>query len=152
MNVKVLAMTASATPAWAARVDRAPSMRALLASLPDSAVVLAAAELEDELTVGDRAARGALVGPELDTTTAGVTEEAEPEAGTLEVVFEPEVVLPPGRYDGGGTALDGSVRAAVPQGIAWPPGWVAFGAGTVAPDAEAMVKRPVQRRSDAFSA
>ena len=127
-------------------------MRALLASLPDSEdlpVESGEAELEDELTLGDTAARGALVGLGLDTT-AGVTEEAEPEAGTLEVLFEPEVLLPP-RYDGAGTALDGSVRAPVPQGIAWPPGWVAFGAGTVAPVAEAMVKRPVQRRSVAFS-
>jgi hypothetical protein len=123
MNVKVLAMTASATPACAARADRAPSMRAPLASLPDSAGVLAeadGAELEEEMALCDTAATGALVGPGLDTT-AGVTEEAEPDAGTLEVLFEP-VVLPPGRYDGAGTALDGSVRAAVPQGIAWPPG------------------------------
>jgi len=118
MNVKVLAMTASATPACAARADRAPSMRAPLASLPDSAGALAeadGAELEEELALRDTAATGALVG-ELGTT-AGVTEEAEPDAGTLEVLFEP-VLLPPGRYDGGATALDGSVRAAVPQGIA----------------------------------
>ena len=72
----------------------------------------------------------------------------EDEAGTAEVLFEP---VPP-RYDGGGTALEGSTRAPFPQGIPSPSGWVGFGAGTVVPLASAMAKRPVQRRSEALAA
>lgn len=45
---------------------------------------------------------------------------------------------------GGGTALLGSVSAPVPQGIAAPPGCVAFVGGVVAPESDAMAKRPVQ--------
>ena len=151
MNVNAPAITASATPACAARADRAATMSAPLASFPESEAWVGEAdpELEEELAAGDKTI--VLVGAGLETAAAGVAGELEPEAGTLEVLFELEFPLPPGRYDGGATALDGSVRAPVPQGIGWPPGWVAFGAGTVPPVAEAMVKRPVQRRSVAFS-
>ncbi len=75
-------------------------------------------------------------------------DEAEPE-GAGEVSFEP---VPPGRCEGGGAALDGSVRAPVPQGFDSPSGWVLFGAGTVALLASAMAKRSVQRRSEALPA
>jgi hypothetical protein len=71
--------------------------------------------------------------------------------GELEadVLFEP---VPPGRYDGAGTALEASTRAPVPQGTPSPSGWVRFGAATVLPLASAMAKRPVQRRSEALPA
>jgi hypothetical protein len=114
----------------------------------DATVVAGAAEPELE-AVGaaddTAAARGVLVVVDFESVE-GATEGAEPE-GAAEVLLPP---LPPGRYDGGATALDGSARAPVPQGIAWPSGWVAFGAGTVAPVESAMAKRPVQRRSVAF--
>jgi hypothetical protein len=74
----------------------------------------------------------------------GTAEEAEGE-----VLFEP---VPPGRYNGAGTALEGSARAPVPQGIPSPSGWVRFGAATVVPFGNAMAKRPVQRRSEALAA
>jgi hypothetical protein len=74
--------------------------------------------------------------------------EAEPEADAGEVLFEP---VPP-RYDGGGTALEGSTRAPLPQGIPSPSGCVRFGAGTVLPLASAMANRPVQRRLEALAA
>jgi len=152
MNVNAPAMTASATPACAARADTAPSMSAPL-ELDDADVPVPAGagepELEAVVTPDDTAAaRGVAV---VDTTAEeGVTEEAEPEAGTAEVPFE--LGLPPGRYDGGGTALDGSARAPAPQGIGSPSGWVGFGAGTVAPVESAMAKRPVQIRSEALAA
>jgi hypothetical protein len=154
MNVNAPAMTASPTPACAARAERAPSMSAPLESLPDFAAVpaeLAAAgepKLEAVEALDDKAARGVRAAVELDSTNEGVREGAEPEA---EVAFELVLPVPPGRYDGGGTALDGSARAPVPQGIAWPSGCVAFGAGTVAPVGSAMAKRPVQRRSVALA-
>jgi hypothetical protein len=143
-------MTASATPACAARADTAPSMSAPL-ELPFDAIALPAElaaegdpELEAVVASDGTAATGDL---ELDGTAR--EGEADPEAGAAEVPFEP---VPPGRYDGGGTALEGSARAPLPQGIASPSGWVGFGAGTVAPLASAMPKRPVQRRSEALAA
>jgi hypothetical protein len=152
MNVNAPAMTASATPACAARAETAPSMSAPLESFPDDEAVLPvlAAGGEPELeavatTDVAAAAKGVLV-VDFDSEE-GAREGAEPVAEVLFVVVLP---LPPGRYDGGGTALDGSTRAPVPQGIAWPSGWVGFGAGTVAPVESAMAKRPVQRRSVAF--
>ena len=66
-----------------------------------------------------------------------------------EVVF---VALPPGRYDGAATAVEGSARAPSPQGIPSPSGWVESGGATVVPFGNAMAKRPVQRRSEAFAA
>jgi len=47
------------------------------------------------------------------------------EEGAAEVLFEPvpgEVVFPPWRYGGAGLAVDGSVRAPVPQGMGSPSG------------------------------
>jgi hypothetical protein len=154
MNVNAPAMTASATPPCAARADKAPSMSAPLELLPDAGAeeLAAAGEPESEaVTAPDgTATRGVLAPAELvDTTKVGVAEEAGTAAGPPVVLFE--LVLPlAGRYDGGGTALDGSTRAPLPQGIASPSGWVAFGGGVVAPVASAMAKRPVQRRSDAL--
>jgi hypothetical protein len=149
MNVNAPAMTASATPACAARADKAPSMSAPLVLFADEGgAELAAAgepELESVEVPDGTATRGVLAAAEVDTTTTGGAAE-EAEAGV--VLFE---ALPlAGRYDGGGTALEGSWSAPLPQGIAWPSGWVAFGGGTVAPVASAMAKRPVQRRSDAL--
>lgn len=97
-------------------------------------------ELEGVVALDGTAATGVL-------EIGGTAEEDE--AGTAEVLFEP---VPPGRYDGGGTALEGSTRAPFPQGIPSPSGWVGFGAGVVVPLASAMAKRPVQRRSDALAA
>jgi hypothetical protein len=112
-------MTASATPACAARADTAPSMSAPL-ELPFDASALPA-ELDEEgdpeleaLAPDGTAATGDW---ELDCTAT----EAEPEAGAGEVLFEP---VPPGRYEGGGTALEGSTRAPLPQGIPSPSGSV----------------------------
>jgi len=47
---------------------------------------------------------------------------------------------------GGGTAVDGLSSAPVPQGIGEPSGCAAFGAGTVVPSGEEIVKRVVQVR------
>jgi hypothetical protein len=50
----------------------------------------------------------------------------------------------PLRYAGGGTALEGSFSAPVPQGMASPlPGWTALGGGTVLPSAPEMANRVV---------
>jgi hypothetical protein len=101
-------------------------------------------ELETVVVSDGTAATGEL---ELDGTAK--EGEAEPEVGAAEVPFEP---VPPGRYDGGGTALEESTRAPLPQGIDSPSGWVGFEAGAVVPLASAMAKRPVQRRSEALEA
>lgn len=142
-------MIASATPACAARADTAPSMSAPL-ELPFDASALPAelaaeGDPEPEAVAPDGTA--ATGDWELDGTAR--EGEAEPEAGAGEVPFEP---VPPGRYDGGGTALEESTRAPLPQGIPEPSGSVRFGAGTVVPLASAMAKRPVQRRSEALAA
>lgn len=144
MRVNAPAITASATPACAARADTAPSASAPLelpfdvAALPIELV----AEGDPELEVPD----GKAVTGDWDDTAKEDEAEPELEAGAGEVPFEP------GRYDGGATALEGSVRAPLPQGIPSPSGWVVFGAATVVPLASAIAKRPVQRRSDALPA
>lgn len=56
------------------------------------------------------------------------------------------------RKEGGGTAVEGSVRAPVPQGIAAPPGWELLVGGVDAPSAEAMVKRVVHCLTGALGA
>jgi len=112
ITVNAHAMTASATPACAARADKARSMSAPL-ELAFDAIALPA-ELDAE---GD---------PELesvDGTAAtgdwdGTAKEGEGELGA-DVLFEP---VPPGRYDGAGTALEASTRAPVPQGTPSPSG------------------------------
>ena len=117
IKVNAPAMTASATPACAAWADTAPSISAPL-ELPSDAIALPAElaaegdpELEAVVAPDGTAATGdwELVG----TAKEG---EAEPEG---EVPFEP---VPPGRYDGGGTALEESTRAPLPQGIPSPSG------------------------------
>jgi len=155
MNVP--AMTDNATPAWAARVDTVPSTSAPPELVP--AVVLPAAEgvaaafTPEAVTVVKpdcEAAKGVLEGVFVFDCTAAEGAAAALERGTrgtTEVPFVAvpfEVVLLP---VGGGTALDGSTRAPVPQGIFWPSGWVGLGAGTVLPDASEMVKRPVHNLS-----
>lgn len=135
MTVNAHAIAASATPACAALADKAPSIRAPL-ELPLDAFGLPA----DWVAEGD---------PELE---AVVPEDGNWELdGTAEVEGEvPLKPVVPGRYDGAGTALEGSARAPVPQGIPSPSGWVRFGAATVVPFGNAMAKRPVQRRSEAL--
>ena len=49
---------------------------------------------------------------------------------------------------GGGTACEGSVSAPIPHGMGEPSGSVAFGAGTLLPDASAIVKRVVHSRAE----
>ena len=143
MKVNAPAIAASATTACAARADTAPSASAPL-ELPFDASALPA-ELAAE---GDPELEGVVspdgTAPAGDWDDVAKDGEAEPEAeaGAGEVPFEP---VPPGRYDGGGTALEGSARAPLPQGIPSPSGWVGFGAGTVLPLESAMAKRPVQR-------
>lgn len=148
MNVNAPAMTASATPPCAARAETAPSVSAPLVLFPDvgGAELAAAGEPESVEVPDGTATRGVLAEAEVDTATTGGAAE---EDGAGMVAFGLALPLA-GRYDGGGTALDGSTRAPLPQGIAEPSGWVAFGGGTVAPVASAMAKRPVQRRSDAL--
>jgi hypothetical protein len=97
-------MAASATPACAARADKAPSMSAPL-ELAFDAIALPAVPAEE----GDPELE-ALVAP--DGTAAagdwdGTTKEGEAEAEVGAVLFEP---VP--------------TRAPVPQGIPSPSGWV----------------------------
>jgi hypothetical protein len=119
-------MTASATPACAARADTALSMSAPLV-LPFDATALPA-ELTEE---GD---------PELDAVVGPAGKAATDFDGTAEDELEEEEEVVPFE------------RAPMPQGMPSPPGWVRFGAATVVPVASAMAKRPVQRRSDALAA
>jgi len=141
IKVNAPAMTASAKPACAARADTAPSMSApLVLELPfDAAAELVA---EDPAPEAAEASDGTAVEGDRDAD-----KEDDAVRGVAEVLFEGE---PPGRYDGGGAALEGSVSAPLPQGIPWPSGWVRFGAATVVPVLSAMAKRPVQRRSVAL--
>jgi hypothetical protein len=143
IRVNAPAITASATPACAARADTAPSASAPLELPLDASALPAelAAEGDSELE-GVVASDGTAPAGDWDGTAKEGEAEPEPEAGAGEVLFEP---VPPGRYDGGATALEGSTRAPLPQGIPSPSGWVRFGAGTVVPLASAMAKRPVQR-------
>jgi hypothetical protein len=80
------------------------------------------------------------------------TDPAADDAGEVAVPFPVPVVELPGDWSrlapfgelyGGGVAWVGSTYAPVPHGKAAPPGCVAFVGGVVAPDAEAMVNRPV---------
>lgn len=50
---------------------------------------------------------------------------------------------PPGWFVGGATAVLGSSRAPMPQGMAAPSGWVGLGASSTVPSAAAMVNRVV---------
>jgi len=147
-KVNAPAMTANAKLAGAARADTAPRTRAPL-ELPLAAALPTEAVAEDDPeSEGVELPRGNFV-PALPggVAEAGETEEAEPDAAD-DVLFEVvPLPVPPGRYEGGGTALDGSARAPLPQGIAEPSGCFGFGAGSVAPLEDAMVKRPVQVRS-----
>lgn len=154
MNVNVAATTARATPACAARVDTAPTTSPPAELLPvdvDELLVLVAATGEpDEVPDRREVDRVEDVVPtpfvlEVDGAAADdPTEDDTLAAGAEDVV--PALLLPLTRYDGGGTALDGSASAPVPQGIACPLGWTEFGGGTVVPDASAMANRPVHVR------
>ena len=119
INVKAPAMTVNAKLACAALVDTAPSISAPL-ELPDEIALPAEPAVE-----GDPELEGVVSprGAELDgATEEGVMAGAGADAG--EVLFELVVPVLPGRYDGGATALDGSARAPMPQGIASPSGCV----------------------------
>jgi len=133
----VPAMIDNATPACAARVDTVPSTSAPPELLPDvvfpvPAEVVGAISTAEAVTVVKpdcETAKGVLDG-EFDCTAAEGT-MATLETGAAEVPFVAvpfEVVLLPA---GAGTALDGSTREPVPQGIFSPSGWVWLGAGTV---------------------
>lgn len=149
--MNVAAITARETPACAARVDTAPT-----ASPPAELLVVdvlglfeATAGKPDEVPDGEEVDRvDVVLVPKLevdDPVEEGVREEDVPLADVDETGL---VVLPlPARYDGAGTAVDGSVSAPVPQGIGCPLGWFAFGGGTVAPVESAMANRPVHVRS-----
>jgi len=71
--------------------------------------------------------------------------DAEPDAdATPDDVAAPEPDIGPDVTPlGGGTALEGSTRAPVPQGIGSPPGWFALAGGVVDPLDEVMVNRVV---------
>jgi len=152
MNVKVPAMTARATPACNARADTAPSTSVLpeleLELLradgvgSGSLVLLAAADESDEPDEGV-AKTNDILDEDVVATRVIVEDIAEVDMDDVDVeAFE--LTLPPVRYGGAATALVGSVRAPVPQGIASPLGWLALGGGTITPVASAMAKRPVQ--------
>jgi hypothetical protein len=133
MNVP--AMTDNATPACAARVDTVPSTSAPPELLPDvvfPAEEVVAAFTPEAVTVVKpdcETAKGVLEGVFDCTTAEGTRATLETGAAEVPLVAVPfEVVLPPA---GAGTALDGSTRAPVPQGIFSPSGWVWLGAGTV---------------------
>ncbi len=139
-NVNVAAMTARATPACAARVD-VDELPVLLEAGGEPDEVL------DRRLEVDRV-EDVVLNPlvlEVDTPVVeGMMGEDAPVAG----VDEPGVVLllPPVRYDGAATALEGSASAPVPQAIGCPLGWAEFGGGTVTPVESAMANRPVHER------
>jgi len=134
--VNVAATTERATPACAARMDTAPTTSPP-AELLLLVLLVIAGEL-DEVSEGDSVEEVLL----LSFVLEGVAEE-----DMLVVVFvETVMFLVPVRYEGAGTAVAGSVSAPIPQGIGSPLGWVAFGAGVVAPLELAMANRPVQER------
>jgi hypothetical protein len=85
---------------------------------------------------------GALAGAELLEAEEGAE---EPGGGPEEVDGAPldGGITTAEPLPGGGTAWEGSVSAPMPQGTAEPSGSVAFGAGTLLPDASAIVKRVV---------
>jgi len=98
-------------------------------------VDVALAEFDEEVTMCVASFEGVLV-------AIMTAEEEEEGTGTT----TDEELLPPGAApDGGGTALEGSTRFPIPQGMgSLDPGWVGFAGGVVAPAAEAMVNRVVQ--------
>lgn len=156
MNVNVAAMTARATPAWVARVDTAPTTsppaELLLPDVDGLLVPLeAAGEPDEELDRLDVDGIDWVLNPvvlEVDSpvveATMGVVAPVPDVDDSDEA--EPVVLLLKERYDGAGTALDGSASAPVPQAIGCPLGWTEFGGGTVAPVESAMANRPVQVR------
>jgi len=131
----VAATTARAAPA---RIDATPTARSpaellLLLLVPG----VEAEELDDEPGV-DRVGF-VVLSPVLDVEV--VTEEIM--LVVLVDVVGPVLLLLTERYEGAGTAVDGSVSMPVPQGIASPSGWLEFAGGTVAPVESAMANRPV---------
>jgi hypothetical protein len=123
MNVNVPAMTASATPACAARVDTTPSTSEPPELLTDDAtellpVLVVAADEEDELEAvmrSDDSADEDMVAP---VAINGTEEEDEgpPEMDTDEAALG--LALLAWRYGGAATAVVGSLRSPDPQGIA----------------------------------
>ena len=94
----------------------------------------------DPLLAGSTAGDGdtdALLDADVD---AGALPEPEPEPAEVEAgdTTRPEL------WPGGGTALEGSTSAPVPQGMSLPSGSVAFVGGVVLPFASAIAKRVVQ--------
>jgi len=132
-------MTERATPACAARMDTAPTTSPPAELLLLVLVVIAGelVNLLDGVSEGDTLEEEEL----LSTVLEGVTEE-----DTLVVFVRLVLLVLTERYEGAGTAVDGSVSAPNPQGIGSPLGWTAFAGGTVAPVELAMANRPVHER------
>jgi hypothetical protein len=124
-------MTERATPACAARMDAAPTTSPL-AELLLLVLVVIAGEL-DKVSEGDT----------VDEVLLTAVLEGVAEEDTLVVFVGTVALVLTERYEGAGTAVDGSVSAPVPQGIASPLGWFAFAGGTVAPVELAMANRVV---------
>jgi hypothetical protein len=129
-------MTERATPACAARIDVAPTT-----SPPAELLLLELVVIAGEL---DEVSEGDTVEEVLLTRT--IVLEGLAEEDTLVVFVGTVVLVLTERYEGAGTAVDGSVSAPAPQGIASPLGWVGFAGGVVAPPGPAMAKRPVHER------
>lgn len=102
------------------------------ASLPIVPVALLEVELVEVLAEEE--------GVDATIETVAVTAETEDDAASdvLGAAELPDSV-------GGGLASAGLVSAPVPQGMAWPPGCVAWGGGVVFPVVSAIAKRVVHR-------
>jgi len=95
--------------------------------------------IEDDFEGGIEAAE-----EEAGTDPAAADEEAGTDEAPLPAREVPPTRLEPlGELYGGAVACVGSTYEPVPHGKAAPPGCVAFVGGVVAPDAEAIVNRPV---------
>jgi len=94
-------------------------------------VTIADAEVTTEVAI-------TLALPDVEAATA--TAPATPEAPAA----PPDVW--PVMYDGAGLAWDSSFSRPVPQAMAEPSGWVAFGAPTISPAALSIAQRVVQTR------
>jgi hypothetical protein len=99
-------------------------------------LVVAAGELDEGAArLGDNPDENATVEPVVvENTAEGDADVDDVDKGAFELALLP----------GAATAVLGSVRAPVPQGIASPSGWRALDGGTVLPPGPAMAKRPVQ--------
>lgn len=71
--------------------------------------------------------------------------ELRDEEGADGAGADPDEELLPAEALGAATALEGSTRLPIPQGMgSFDPGWVGFAGGVLTPAAEAIVNRVVQ--------